>query len=354
MARTEARVFTSLWTRDRDFRQLPMMARFFYTFLIEQEDLTHCGVIPLREARWADLLDEPAEAEVRGWVETLERARFVVTDRRAGELLVRSLVRRDKVLRQPFLFPALADSAESVQSPAIRGVLADELCRIRAGGDVNERIAADLDTLIKSLSETDPDTHPDRHPDTQSEAHPETHPERQPERQPGEGESNGRSIGGSPIPNPHPPTPGAKPSSATPLWPASVPDPDEGEGEGSGKPTPDQLAELITEVRKLKPGWASRSIRRAMTEPSVVERGWTLARAAMLIVAADRDSQAPGRLSHDGKWWSEADAQVRPPPEPEKERGPCATCMGIRRITDEDGKDVGKCPDCHPAIARPA
>ena len=52
MARSEARIFTSIW-KDEDFLALPPSAQRLYMFLLSQDDLTYCGVMPLRERRWA-------------------------------------------------------------------------------------------------------------------------------------------------------------------------------------------------------------------------------------------------------------------------------------------------------------
>ena len=51
MPRTEARIFTSIW-KDGDFLSLPPMAQRLYMFLVSQPELTYCGTMPLRPARW--------------------------------------------------------------------------------------------------------------------------------------------------------------------------------------------------------------------------------------------------------------------------------------------------------------
>ena len=52
MARSEARIFTSIW-KDPDFLALSPSAQRLYMFLLSQDDLTYSGVMPLRERRWA-------------------------------------------------------------------------------------------------------------------------------------------------------------------------------------------------------------------------------------------------------------------------------------------------------------
>lgn len=138
----------------------------------------------------------------------------------------------------------------------------------------------------------------------------------------------------------HPPQPPA----ARPLWPAAVPNPGEGEDSVS-HPTPADLAALTAEVREIRREWGSRSIRRALENPDLAERGWDRVRAAMLAVAADPDSQAPGRLAHDGPWWNQRATAPPTPPRPAW----CGECDEHTRLTG--GDQPGRCPRCHPLRA---
>ena len=105
------------------------------------------------------------------------------------------------------------------------------------------------------------------------------------------------------------------------------------------------LATLVSEVRKIRPEWSSRSIRRALAHPDVTERGWDPARQAMLAVAADPESNQPGRLAHGGPWWSQPHA-----PRPAHPKPPwCGECSNERaRQVDLPDGTVSRCPACHP------
>jgi hypothetical protein len=128
-----------------------------------------------------------------------------------------------------------------------------------------------------------------------------------------------------------------------------VADSQPGEGDKDQDVAPG-LDALVVEVREIRPGWSSASIRRALTHPDVVERGWDRARPAMLAVAADPESRQPGRLSHDGPWWNQSASGPAPASRPALDPRPpwCGRCSDeLRRQVDAGGK-VARCPVCHP------
>jgi hypothetical protein len=140
--------------------------------------------------------------------------------------------------------------------------------------------------------------------------------------------------------SPHPP--GTLPhAAAADAWP--------GEGD-EDRDSAAPLDALVAEVRKIRPEWSSRSVRRALAHPDVTERGWDRARRAMLAVAADPESKQPGRLAHGGPWW------VQPGPSGSGRLRPswCGGCSDerARQIDLPDGT-IRRCPACHP-LAREA
>jgi hypothetical protein len=62
--------------------------------------------------------------------------------------------------------------------------------------------------------------------------------------------------------------------------------------------------DLIRQVRAIRPDWTTASITRALNAPAVLERSAELRGPALLAVARDNQSQQPGRLAHDGPWWT--------------------------------------------------
>ena len=134
--RTEARVYTSIW-KDPAFIRLPSGAQRLYMFLLSQDDLSYCGVMPLRQANWARKAADLTVADVEQDLKALEGTDYpaaypdpesaptplVVVEYDTDELLVRSLLRRDGIWKQPNLLKLARESAESVDSRRICGVL---------------------------------------------------------------------------------------------------------------------------------------------------------------------------------------------------------------------------------------
>lgn len=120
-----------------------------------------------------------------------------------------------------------------------------------------------------------------------------------------------------------------------------------GEGEAISN---DEEQNLVDEVLSIRPQWSSRSVRKVLRAPEVRRRPWPIVRAAMLEVAGDPTTDAPGRLRHDGPWWNAGTTPTQEKDRPEW----CGYCSDDERRQTEnaDGKVI-RCPDCHP-LAEPA
>jgi hypothetical protein len=171
MARTEARVYTSIWL-DPEFRTLSAGAQRTYLLLMSQADLAHDGVIALRETRWARMASDTATLGAE--LAELEAARYVVTDPDAGELLVRTHMRHDQVYRQPNLLRAARAHLDGVTSPTIRAAMAEELLRLL---DLND-ITATAKELVKGMlaSLGNPSRNPSRNPSGNPSENPSPNP----------------------------------------------------------------------------------------------------------------------------------------------------------------------------------
>jgi hypothetical protein len=167
MPRTEARIFTSIWS-DTDFLSLTPEAQRLYVFLLTQRELSYCGVMPLRVPRWAPKAAGLTVADVERDLKELEgsaypsanpgqgslfegalRRPFVITDPDTGEIFVRSLLRRDNAWKQPNLLKQAIDSSEEIESPRIRAALLTEVERL----PVDESPSVQVKTLIAEWAE---------------------------------------------------------------------------------------------------------------------------------------------------------------------------------------------------------
>jgi hypothetical protein len=179
VARTEARIFTSIW-KDQDFLAHDPGAQRLYLFLLSQEELTYCGVMPLRIPRWARKAAGLTVADVERQLKALEGTAypspdpaseelhppFVITDEETGELFTRSLLRRDGAWKQPNLLKQARESAEQIESPRIRAALLAELRRIPVDESPSSQVRTLVAEFIADLDQGSPypSAYPPDHP----------------------------------------------------------------------------------------------------------------------------------------------------------------------------------------------
>jgi len=129
MPRDHARVLIRIWADD-DFTTLTEAAQRFYVLLLSQEHINRAGVLDLRPRRWARLAADSTTASVDKALRELDAARFVAVDDDTEELLVRSFIRNDGIVRQPNVLKNALNSARQVQSRKLREILAEELRKL--------------------------------------------------------------------------------------------------------------------------------------------------------------------------------------------------------------------------------
>ncbi|MEO6082541.1 MAG: hypothetical protein ABIQ18_05475 [Umezawaea sp.] len=96
---------------------------------MSQREVTYAGLLPLRLRRWAKRLSSDVEG-VSAALAELDARRFVVADHDAEEVLIRSLIRRDGIWKQPQVMAAAIRESFAITSPVLRGALAAELRRL--------------------------------------------------------------------------------------------------------------------------------------------------------------------------------------------------------------------------------
>ena len=151
MARSEARIFTSIWS-DPAFLALPPSAQRMYLFLLSQDDLEYSGLVPLRPNRWAQSAQGLTSQKVHADLAVLESAGMVIVDRSTEELWVRALMRRDEVWKQWTLLTAAYRSARKARSPYICEGISEELGRIWCECQVTGK----AERVLKQFSEEFP------------------------------------------------------------------------------------------------------------------------------------------------------------------------------------------------------
>jgi hypothetical protein len=178
MPRKEARIFTSIW-QDADFLALAPEAQRMYFLLLSQPELSLCGRLILAESQWSGTAKGMTKPRVRTDLKLLTDADprpFVLVDYGTDEVLIRSFIRRDRVLLGPKLIKPLVAAVTIVRSPELRRCLRDELQAALGEGTIHPQSLDSVDFMIKilspqvnTLSDTLSDTPSDRAPDRAKE-----------------------------------------------------------------------------------------------------------------------------------------------------------------------------------------
>lgn len=339
MARSYANLATAIWRPGSPFRDLRADEQRAYMMLFTQSDISAAGVLALTAKRWSQLAADTTVEDVHRVLVSLADARCIVIDWDTEEVLLRSFVRDDNGWNNSKRRPAILEAARSTRSPLLRRALAAEFGRLG------------LPTAgLLGPEEPDPLAHrtPDRASDgpspgpsapdwpeitfPQVDSPSDAHPDRAPDG-PGVVVTDLEGYG----PNPQPATP--TPVAAPPL--ASDPSTVTAEEEGARLLDEEHLVDQVLAIRS---GWSARSITRVLRDPEVACRPWPVVAAAMLAVAQDPNTTAPGRLRGDGPWWS---AAAGPPRSPTVVAPPCGECGPNRQVETADGRPA-RCPRCHP------
>ena len=146
MAREFAQIKLSIWS-DNDWRDLSPDARYLYMTLLTSPTLTYCGTADWRPARIGGLNGQSLRTISEAGAELAE-ALYLVIDEATEEVLVRSFIRNDGLMKQPRMAVSMVTAHSGVSSQPIRGVVIHELRRLREdspdlSGWANEK-AADL------------------------------------------------------------------------------------------------------------------------------------------------------------------------------------------------------------------
>jgi hypothetical protein len=163
VAREYARTNTVIW-QDDDYRSLPQPVSAVYGLLWTHPSLSYCGVLEWHPGRLSQFWSGIDPSMVRAEVDCLRSRRFLIVDDDTEEMLIRSWVRWDGLMKQPRLSVSFVTAFSAVSSNTIRGVLVDELRKLQQrepdlAGFRDSRVRAVLDQ--KSIAVVDLDPIPD-------------------------------------------------------------------------------------------------------------------------------------------------------------------------------------------------
>lgn len=169
MAREYARVKVKIWS-DGDFRLLSRAAQGLYFTLITSPTMNLCGVADWRPNRLAALTAGETRDSVMAAGDELAGAAYIVVDEETEEVLVRSFVRHDGLIKTPNIASAMAKDYAGVASETLRGVVVHELQRLH----IDEPEMKGWSVAGKLLSDraVDPTSIPSRNPSAKASGNP--------------------------------------------------------------------------------------------------------------------------------------------------------------------------------------
>lgn len=129
MAREYALVGTGIWSEPSILALTPL-EQHAYLLVHTQPQLSRCGVAPYTLRRWAGLSRTYNATKLRAALRGLEHGRHLVIDEDTEEVLVRTYVRHDGLLKQPQVVGAMVRDYRTIRSSSIRTAFLAELRRI--------------------------------------------------------------------------------------------------------------------------------------------------------------------------------------------------------------------------------
>jgi hypothetical protein len=130
MARDRASIRLDMWA-DEDWRRLSAPAQHLYMLLLSHPTLSYAGVADWRPGRLSQLSGGNTIAGVNAAGDELERAGFILRDPITEEVLIRSFIKHDGLMKQPKLVVSMTIAFAAIASTKIREVVAHEVQKLR-------------------------------------------------------------------------------------------------------------------------------------------------------------------------------------------------------------------------------
>lgn len=130
MAREYARMRVDVWIDD-DFRALSPAAQHLYFVLLTSPALSYCGVTDWRPGRIAALAHGWDTEQILMAAKELTERLYIVPDDVTEEVLIRSFIRHDGLMKESRVAVSMVKAFAAVASNTIRGVIVHELRRLR-------------------------------------------------------------------------------------------------------------------------------------------------------------------------------------------------------------------------------
>lgn len=130
MAREHARIWLDI-NSDDDFTKLTFDAQGFYTrIILTDPTLNYCGVADWRPRRLTVRARDLTHTRITACAAELEANHYLLFDPNTEEVLIRSYIRRDELLRNPKMAATVIKAYAAVASPTLRAAIVTEIKRI--------------------------------------------------------------------------------------------------------------------------------------------------------------------------------------------------------------------------------
>lgn len=130
MARDHARIKIDIWADD-DFGTLSHSAQWLYLYLLSSPTLNFAGVTDYRPARISGRSPSLTAELVEEYAAELEAGEYIIVDRKTEQVLIRSFVKHDGLLRSPNMAKALTKEYLRIESRTLRAVLVGQLLTLQ-------------------------------------------------------------------------------------------------------------------------------------------------------------------------------------------------------------------------------
>lgn len=160
MARTYANVKVGIW-HDDDFRSMSMPAQHLYFTLITDPDLSYAGISDWRPKRISGKAEAWLPEAVEAAAIELTGKRFILICERTEEVLVRSFLRHDGLLKNAKLAISAANAIAAIASNDLRAIAVSEAIKAKKENPEwsawkHDAIKAVLHRKATDASEIDP------------------------------------------------------------------------------------------------------------------------------------------------------------------------------------------------------
>lgn len=126
MARDRASIRIDMWG-DGDWRDLPLGAQHLYMLLLSHPKLSYAGVTEWHPGKLAAMTHDATAADVLSFAAVLESRGFIVVEPSTDEVLIRSFIKHDGLMKQPKLVVSMTTAYAAVASRRLQLVIADEV-----------------------------------------------------------------------------------------------------------------------------------------------------------------------------------------------------------------------------------